>query len=132
MRRKRRIQRPNAARRGAVLLEVLVALAILGVVGSAVAALAIGTGDAMRRAREADAELRRANAFFSAVALWTRDDLDRRLGTRRQGSWWLHVDRPAPSLYTLELSDTSSGRVLLRSALFRPPVSGSAEQHAER
>src|SRR5688500_9495681 len=118
----RRTQRARAAPRGAVLLEVLVALAVLGIVGSAVAALAIGTGDATRRAREADIEWRQANAFFNAVALWTRDDLDRRLGTRRQGAWSLRVERPAPILYTIELSDSGGARVLLRSALFRAPA----------
>lgn len=122
----------SSARRGVVLLEVLVALAILGIVGSAVAALSIGTTDSMRRARAAEAEMRQASAFFNAVALWTREDLDQRLGARRQGPWWLRVERSTPSLYTVELSDTSGGRVLLRSALFRAPAPVLVQRHVAR
>jgi prepilin-type N-terminal cleavage/methylation domain-containing protein len=123
-------RRADTARPGVALLEVLVALAILGFVGAAVASLAVDAADAVRRARAADTEMRRASALVDAVARWPRQDLELRLGTRRQGPWRLHVDRPAPSLYTVELADSVGGRVLLRSALFRaPPMPG---RHASR
>jgi type II secretory pathway component PulJ len=104
---------------GATLLEVIVALTILTAVASAAVAMANQVSQSVESARSAEAEMRAANAFFEAVALWTRTDLDRRLGEREQGPWRLRIERPAPTLYLLVLSD-SAGRELLRTSLFRP------------
>jgi type II secretory pathway pseudopilin PulG len=110
----------RASRRtGAVLLEVLVALVILATVGGAAVTLASESARAIVRAREAEAEMRRANAFLESVALWPREDLDRRLGSRRQGQWRLRIDRPAPTLFIVALTDSVERRELLRTALFR-------------
>jgi type II secretory pathway pseudopilin PulG len=104
---------------GAVLLEVIVALAILAVAGTSALLMASESARAAGRAREHDAEVRRADAFFDAVALWPRADLDRRLGERAQGPWRLRIDHPMRRLYVLSLRD-SAGDELLRTALFRP------------
>jgi type II secretory pathway pseudopilin PulG len=115
MRRARR-----SARVGAVLLEVLVALTILSTAGAALIAMTVDAMRAVERARAADAELQRANAFFNAVALWPREDLDRHLGDRHQGKWIMRVDRPGSDLYVVELRDSTRRRVLLRTSLYRP------------
>ena len=107
-------------RRGMTLLEVLVALAILGSAGLATVMLGAESSRAVRAAREADRSLREASAFFDAVALWPREDLDRHLGARPQGPWRMRVDRPAPTLYVVTLADSSSGRTILETSLFRP------------
>jgi type II secretory pathway pseudopilin PulG len=107
-------------RRGAVLLEAMVALVILTVAGTSAVTLVAQSADAVRRARVAEEETRRADAFLHAVSLWTRDDLDRRLGDRPQGPWRLEVQRPSPTLYRVVLRDGGDGRTLLRTALFRP------------
>lgn len=70
---------------GSTLLEVMVALAILGSVGVAAVSLAVDVGVQLRHAQEADASVRDAGAFMDAVALWTRADFDRHLGDRPQG-----------------------------------------------
>jgi len=103
-----------------VLLEVIVALAILAAAAVPVIALAADSERAVGRARAADRELRAASAFFSAVALWPRADLDRHLGDRRQGRWIMRVDRPRPNLYVVTLSDSATRAMLLRTSLFRP------------
>lgn len=108
------------SRRGAVLLEAIIALAVLSVAGTAAVTLVSQSADAVRRAREADVEAREASAFLHAVSLWTREDLDRRLGDRPQGDWRLHVQRPTPTLYEVVLVDSARTRVILRTALFRP------------
>jgi type II secretory pathway pseudopilin PulG len=107
-------------RRGAVLLEAIVALVILSVAGTAAVTLVGQSADAVRRARLAEAEMREANAFFHSVALWTRDDLDRRLGERPQGAWKLLIQRPTPTLYEVVLTDSAVTREILRTSLFRP------------
>lgn len=107
-------------RAGAILLEAIVALVILAVAGTAAVTLVSQSSDAVRRARIADAEMREASAFLHAVALWPREDLDRRLGERPQGRWKLIVQRPVPTLYEVVLTDSAVSRELLRTTLFRP------------
>jgi len=109
----------RSARPGVVLLETLVALAILGVAGASLAALAVGATDAVRRAERRDDDVRRASAFLDVVALWPREDLDRHLGTRPQGAWLLDVQHVAPALYTVAIADSGDARPLLRTALYR-------------
>jgi type II secretory pathway pseudopilin PulG len=105
------------------LLEVLVALAILGTAGLATVTLATESWRAVRAAREADRSFREASAFFDAVALWPREDLDRHLGDRAQGPWRMRVDRPLPTLYVVTLADSSGRDTLLVTSLYRtePP-----------
>lgn len=105
---------------GAGLLEVIAAVAILSIAAVTAVTASAESVNAVRRAREADVELRTAAAFLEAVALWTRDDLDRHLGDRPQGTWRMTVGRPLPTLYTVALSDSATGRILLRTSLFRP------------
>ncbi|HYW08760.1 MAG TPA: hypothetical protein VE913_17495 [Longimicrobium sp.] len=104
---------------GAVLLEVMVAVVILSVAGVAAVAMASESARAVERARDTDRRVREAGDFMEAVALWTRADLDRRLGDRPQAGWRLRVDRPDRELYTVVLTDTLTGAELLRTALFR-------------
>jgi type II secretory pathway pseudopilin PulG len=106
-------------RRGAALLEAIVALAVFGTAGSAALVLVRDATRAVEHAREAEARVRDADAFMHAVSLWTRDDLDRRLGERAQGAWRLVIQRPNPSVYEIVLRDTLSDAVLLSTALHR-------------
>jgi type II secretory pathway pseudopilin PulG len=107
-------------RSGAVLLEAIVAVVILAVAGTSAVTIVSQGADSVRRAREADVEAREASALMHAVALWTREDLDRRLGSRPQGPWRLSIQRPDPLLYDLALMDSTGTRVILRTSLFRP------------
>jgi type II secretory pathway pseudopilin PulG len=104
---------------GAALLEVIVAMTILATAGTAALATANQVAHTIELARAAEAEMRAASAFLEAVSLWTREDLDRRLGEREQGRWRLRIDRPVPVLYVVVLRDTL-GHELLRTALHRP------------
>jgi prepilin-type N-terminal cleavage/methylation domain-containing protein len=110
----------RGARNGMTLLEVLIALAILGSVGVATVSLAVESWRAVCAARESDRSLRDASAFLETVALWPREDLDRRLGDRAQGPWRMRVDRPWPTLYVVTLADSSHRVTLLSTSLFRP------------
>jgi type II secretory pathway pseudopilin PulG len=113
------MRRRRSARPGVVLLETLVALAILGAAGAALATLAVGATDAVRRAERLDDDVRRASAFLDVVALWPRADLDRHLGAHPQGEWILEVQHIAPALYTVGITDSGDARPLLRTALYR-------------
>jgi type II secretory pathway pseudopilin PulG len=107
------------------LLEAIVALAIFATTGVAALTMAATANRAAASAREAEQELREASRFLEAVALWTRTDLDQRLGERRQYPWILRIERPLPELYIVTLGDTLGGSPLLQTSLFRPePVRG--------
>lgn len=121
-----RIASHVTSRRGAVLLEVVVALTILASGGAAMIALSSQSIDSLRRARAAEQQIERASAFLDAVALWPRSDLDRHLGDRPQGSWRLIIERPIPTLYTVALTDSTGGRTLLTTALYRVEVDRAA------
>jgi type II secretory pathway pseudopilin PulG len=107
-------------RLGAVLLEVLIALAILGFVAASTLTFAAEGAARVRSNRVTEAELRGASALLDAVVLWSRGDLDRHLGRRRQGEWTMEVQRPAASLYEVSLEDRQTGRLLLHTSLYRP------------
>lgn len=106
-------------RRGAVLLETMVALAILATVASTGAWMASESLRAANHAHEQEARVRSAVRFLTAVSLWPQDDLDRHLGWSTQGPWRLRVDRPQASLYVVTVVDTLTGATVIRGALFR-------------
>lgn len=107
-------------RAGVVLLEVLVALVLLGAAAASLTALALESGRATERAWRADRETRAASAFMDVVALWPREDLERRLGSRHQGAWMLEVSRTTTALYHVSMRDSTGNRELLRTVLYRP------------
>ncbi|HZH42407.1 MAG TPA: hypothetical protein VFD85_15440 [Gemmatimonadales bacterium] len=90
--------------RGVVLLEVLVAIAILGAAGLSLVSLVqeglIGAGRAAARERELVAEERVLGAF----TLLNREDLDVRLGHHPVGEFVVDVERPERTLYRVALS----------------------------
>ncbi|MGH7334194.1 MAG: hypothetical protein ACREKS_15920 [Candidatus Rokuibacteriota bacterium] len=105
--------------RGAVLLEAVVALAVLATVGSAAAWTASESIRAVGRVHEQEGRVRAAARLLTAVSLWPRADLDRHLGATAQGPWRLWIDRTSPTLYVVSLADTGTRKVLLRTSLFR-------------
>lgn len=107
-------------RDGVILLEAIVALTLLTIAALASVAMMRQALDTVRHAQQTEYDVRRASAFMDAIALWPRTDLDRHLGNRPEGPWRLVIDRPIPTLYLVALTDTSSRRELVRSALYRP------------
>jgi hypothetical protein len=103
-----------------VLLEAIVALTILTVASLASVGMVRQGIESVRRAQEAEHDVRKASAFMEAIALWPRADLDRHLGNRAEGPWRLQIDRPVPTLYLVALTDSLSRRELVRTALYRP------------
>ena len=112
--------RAKCVRRGAILLEAIVALAILVTAGAAVAAMVAQSFHTVETARRADAEMRAASAYMDIVALWPRADLDRHLGNREQGPWQMRIERPRATVYVVTLVDSGGARELLQTVLYRP------------
>lgn len=109
------------ARHGVILLEALVAIAILGTVASAAAWQTAELLQAVTRVHGREAEVRSAQRLLSAVSLWPREDLDRHLGNTTQGMWTMRIERVSGTLYEVLLLETASSAVVLRTALYREP-----------
>lgn len=120
------MRRAKRERGGAALLEVLLAVAILGASGLAMIALSLDAGRAVQRASVSEADARGADEFLSRVALWDRADLDRHLGEHAQGAWRLAVIRTTPSLYRLVLRDSTGAHLLIATTVYRPAANWSA------
>ena len=108
-------------RRGAALLEVLIALAILGGTGVAFIGALAEPLSAARREAAREGTLAAADRVLSAMTLLTRDDLDRRLGRRAAGEFTILVDRPTPVLYRIAVAErVAPERELLVTVVHRP------------
>ena len=106
--------------RGTALLESLIALFVVGVAGLSLMSLASACVERVRRATIADRESAVASALLEAVSLWSRDELEQRLGRRSQGPFVLDVQPTTSQLFTIVVSDSTEGQRLLATQLYRP------------
>lgn len=85
--------------RGMVLLEVVVALAILSLAGLGLIELVAAHTNALGRAATRERVLWDEERLLTAHVLLQTSDLDLRLGTRDIGPYVVTVQRPEPHLY---------------------------------
>ena len=102
------------------LLEVVVAMTILAVAALSTVVWISQAADAAVRTSATAAEADLASDYLDRIALWTREDLDRHLGVRRQGEWAVTVERLTPTLYVVMIADAANARTILRTTLYRP------------
>ena len=103
------------SRSGFALLEAIIALAILGTAGLSLVALIRSGLEGERRTRGEEKLMASASRVLTAMALLTREDLDRRLGTHAVGEFSVEVQRPEQALYRLAIAaaDRSSTELLV-------------------
>jgi type II secretory pathway pseudopilin PulG len=104
------------------LLEVIVAMTILVIAALSTVAWVSQAADAVARTSAAAAEVDQASDYLDRIALWTREDLDRHLGPRREGVWTVTVERGTPTLYAVTIRDGSDARAILHTTLYRPEM----------
>lgn len=108
------------ADRGAILLEVMVALAILASAGISLVALtsnALRSELAMRRREET---LLAADRVLAATTLLTRNDLERRIGKHRVGEFVVDVQRPERTLFRIAIAEADAEVESLVTVVYRP------------
>ncbi len=93
---------------GIALLETLVALAILSGTGLGLVELVSAGLAAERVARERERVLAVEARMLTALTLFKRADLDRRLGRHPIGDVIADVERPEPTLYRIALAQASA------------------------
>lgn len=113
-------------RRGAALLEAIVALAILAIAGIALLRSAAESYHVMRLSAVAERRMLDASRLMEAATLWSRAEMDQRLGVRTQGDMRMRITRLLPELYQVELSDADDGRLLLATSLRRERTADAA------
>lgn len=111
--------RPTPARRGAALLEAIVALALLSIAGLALMGIAVEATRAIESIAESERRLRDAGRLLDAVSLWSRVELDQRLGERPQGEMRLRISRVDAELYSVQLFAAGETEPLLVTTLLR-------------
>ena len=112
-------RRRSCQRTGAVLLEAIVALAVFSIASVALLRVAAESYRAIELSAAEERRLRDAGRLMDAASLWSRTELDQRLGERTQGAMLMRISRPAPQLYRVELMESEGDALLLATTLYR-------------
>lgn len=112
-------------RAGLTLLEVLVAITLLALTGLSTLEMVRTAARFAGAASAAESEVQDASQLLDAMNLWSRTELDQRLGERVQGHWRVEITRPVPDLYLIVVRDSTGGATLLRTGIFRARTIGA-------
>jgi Tfp pilus assembly protein PilV len=122
-RRERNASRTAACCRGSVLIEVLVALVLLAVSGTALITLLGQTSHAMRSTVASERLARAASDQLGGLAIATRSDLFAAAGRRSINGWTVSVAVAGPNLFDVSIAESDSSAPLLRTTVYRPDTS---------
>jgi hypothetical protein len=107
-------------RDGTVLLEVMVAMALIALTSLAVVGSLGEAARVLAEYRDREHALDRASRTIALYTLMTGPELDQRLGSRPVRGLLVSVQRPEPALYRIAVSDSlAPSRELLATVVFR-------------
>ena len=118
MRRKRSDLVPRRARVGSALLDVVVALVVLGLSGAGLIALLGQTAHSVRHVRDTEREVRRASDQLARLVVVDRARLLSMVGQTVSRGWIVTIVRRSPDLFDVVIADTTAP--VLRTTLYRP------------
>ncbi|HTE45994.1 MAG TPA: hypothetical protein VK636_12160 [Gemmatimonadaceae bacterium] len=110
-------------RPGSVLIEVLVALVLLAVAGSALITLLGQTAHSMRTTLESERLARSASEQLDGVAVATRADLIARQGRTSLHGWTVQIVATSMSLFDVSVFELDGRAPVLTTTLYRPDSS---------
>jgi prepilin-type N-terminal cleavage/methylation domain-containing protein len=113
-------------RRGVSLLEVVVALAVLGLAAASWVGLAVQSMHTVAIYHARELVVRGAARELAGVTLWSGEQFRQRIGQWRDGPFLLTVTELAPSVYGVVVADSSSAAPLLRTAFYARDTLGAA------
>lgn len=109
----------SSRRTGLALMEVLVSVVLLGFVGIASVTALSQAITSVRQVQRHERAFLEAVALVDAATLWSQADLDRRLGYRRQGRWFLQIVRVDDRLYRIVVLDSTATLPILETVVLR-------------
>lgn len=112
--------RANGQRRGSALLDVVVALVVLGLSGVAMITLLGQTAYGIRTVRNTERDVRRASDELGRVVTYDRSQLVTMVGRSWSHGWSIEVIQSAPDLFDLTIADNETTAALLRTTVYRP------------
>ena len=116
--------RASRTRHGSALIDVLLALTLLAISGTAIVSLLGQTSRSMRDALESERLARRASQQLDWLAIATRADLTARLGRTNMRGWRVDIRGESPFLFDVTIASSDTSAPLLRTVLYRPDSSG--------
>lgn len=107
-------------RRGSALLDVVVALVVLGLGGIAMITLLGQTAYGVRTVRNTERNVRRASDELGRVVVYDRSQLVAMVGRSSSHGWSIEVVQSAPDVFDIAIADNDTTAVLLRTTVYRP------------
>ena len=106
------------ARPGSALLDVVVALVVLGLSGTGLIALLGQTAHSVRHVRDTEREVRRASDQLARLVVADRARLRAMVGQTVSRGWIVTIVQSSPDLFDVTIADTTAQ--VLRTTLYRP------------
>lgn len=107
-------------RRGAALIEVLVASVLLATAGTATVAWLAQTRQSARAVRDAERDVLETSEELDRLMLLDRDSLIVLEGWTRRGRWSVNIARASDSLFEILLTNRPGAHAMLSTTVYRP------------
>jgi hypothetical protein len=111
---------PGSSRRGAALIDVLLAIILLAVSGTALVTLVGQTAHSIESLHESEHRTRAAADRIDALSVLDRAALESRVGQRSEKGLIVDIARIRADLFDVRVLQPTNGAVLLRTTLYRP------------
>jgi hypothetical protein len=107
-------------KRGSALLDVIVALVVLGLSGIAMITVLGQTTHSMRSVRNTERQLRHASDELGRFVVYDRIQLTGMVGRSLSHGWSIEVRQAAPDLFDVSIAESDTSAALLRTTIYRP------------
>jgi Tfp pilus assembly protein PilV len=115
--------RARRARAGIALLDVVVALAVLGLSGTGLITLLGQTAHSVRHVRQTEREVRQASDEMGRFVAYDRPILAAMVGRSLRHGWIVSVTPAGSDLFEVAIADTANRATLLTTTMYRPDTS---------
>jgi hypothetical protein len=102
------------------LLDVVIALVVLGLSGVAMITLLGQTAHSVRTVRNTERELRRASDELGRFVVYDRTQLTGMVGRSLSHGWSIDVRQATPDLFDVAIAESDTSAALLRTTVYRP------------
>jgi Tfp pilus assembly protein PilV len=120
-----RVESRCVVRQGSALIEVLVAIVVLAIGGTALITLLGQTSHSMRTTLESQRLALAASDEMNHVVVAPRSELLARIGRRVDRGWTVDVETISTNLISVSVAQSDTGTVLLHTVLYRPLLDSS-------